>query len=80
MFDLLAAQQPGIIVSEFTIDETANVTITGNAATRNDLLAFEQRLRDSSRFRDLASPLANIIQEVNINFNLRGAIKENYAL
>lgn len=77
IFDLLAAQQTGIIVSEFTIDKNASITIIGNAATRNDLLAFEQYLRDSSRLRDLASPLANIIKEANINFNLRGTVKQN---
>ncbi len=75
IFDLLAAPQPGIIVSEFTIDENGSITIAGNAAARNDLLAFEQYLRDSSRFRDLASPLTNIIKEANIDFNLRGTVK-----
>lgn len=79
IFDLLAAQQTGIIISEFTIDQNASIIIVGNAATRNDLLAFEQYLRNSSRFRDLASPLTNIIKEANINFNLRGTIKQNYA-
>ncbi len=80
MFDLLVTQQSGITISGFTIDQKATVTITGRAATRNDLLAFEQHLRDSSRFQDLASPLANIIQETNITFNFQGTLKSAYAL
>lgn len=80
MFNLLTAEQSGILVSEFTIDEKANITIIGNAASRNDLLALEQRLRDSSRFQDIASPLANIVQETNINFNLKGTLKPQFAL
>jgi len=79
MFNLLTAQYVGIVVSEFTINEQAGITINGNAITRNDLLAFEQRLRDSSRFQDIASPLANIIQETNINFNLKGTLKSQFA-
>ena len=79
MFDLLAIKQPGIIVSEFAIDENANIAIIGNAATRNDLLAFEQRLRDSSRFQDITSSLIDIIQEININFRLKGTLKPLFA-
>ena len=80
IFDLLAVRQSGILISGFTVDKNAAVRITGKAATRSDLLIFEQRLRDSSRFQDIASPLANIIQETNITFSFKGTLKSNYAL
>lgn len=80
IFDLLATTQSGIIVSGFTVDKDGRVGITGNATTRSNLLAFEQRLRDSSHFQDIASPLSNIIQETNINFNFKGTLKPNVAL
>lgn len=80
MFNLLTTEQSGVVVSEFTINGKTNITISGNANTRNDLLAFEQRLRDSSRFQDIASPLVYIIQETNINFNLNGTLKSQFAL
>lgn len=79
-FDLLAAEQPGVIITAFTMSEKAEITITGNAATRSDLLALEQRLRDSSRFQDITSPLADIIQEININFHLKGTLKPQFTL
>lgn len=80
MFNLLTAQQPGILISGFTINRGTDITITGNAATRNDFLAFEKRLRDSSRFQDIASRLVDIVQEANINFNLNGTLKPLFAL
>lgn len=80
LFDLLSAQPPGITISSFTIDRNGGITITGFAATRDNLLALEQFLRDSSRFQDIASPLTNIIQETDINFSFKGTLKPNYSL
>ena len=80
IFDLLTAFQQGIVITTFSVDKNANISLMGNAATRNDLLALEQRLRDSSKFQDIASPLANIIQEANINFNFKGTLRPAYAL
>lgn len=79
MLNLLTAPQAGIVVTDFTI-QNADVTISGHADMRNDLLAFEQRLRDSSRFQDIASPLANIIQETNIKFSFKATLKTQFAL
>jgi len=80
ILDLLIANQQGININAFNINKIGNVYITGHADTRNNLLAFEQRLRDSSRFQDITSPLANIIQETDITFNFKGTLKSNYAL
>ncbi len=80
IFDLLTANQRGIDISAFTIDKLGNVSITGHANTRTDLLAFEQRLRGSSHFQDITSPLANMIQETDISFNFKGTLKPNYTL
>lgn len=80
IFNLLTTGHTGIMLSQFAINEKADITISGYATTRNDLLVFEQRLRDSSRFQDIASPLANIIQETNINFNFKGTLKPKFAL
>lgn len=80
LFDLFSEEHPGITISSFTIDQNGAITITGHAATRNDLLALEQLLRNSSRFKDLAYPLTNIIQEADINFSFRGTLKPQYNL
>ena len=80
VFDLFTAARPGILITAFSVDKNAGASVTGNAATRNDLLLFEQYLRDSSRFQDITSPLTNIIQETNINFTFKGTLKPDYAL
>ncbi len=80
IFDLLTVNQQGIDISAFNIDQLGNLSITGHANTRANLLAFEQRLRDSSRFQDITSPLANMIQETDITFNFKGALKPIYML
>ena len=80
LFDLFAAPQPGVVITAFSVDKNAAVSLVGNAATRNNLLTFEQYLRDSSRFQDITSPLTNIIQETNITFTFKATLKPNYAL
>ena len=80
IFDLLTALRPGILITAFSVNKKAGISMTGNAATRSDLLLFEQYLRDSSRFQDITSPLTNIIQETNINFTFKGTLKPSYAL
>lgn len=80
VLNLLTAQRPGVVISSFSVDAKGKIVITGRAVTRNDLLLFEQHLRDSSRFQDIAAPLANIIKETDINFNFMGTLKKQYAL
>ncbi len=50
------------------------VSLTGQAAARDDLLEFEGRLRASRLFQNITSPLSNIIRERNISFTLQGAL------
>ncbi len=80
MFDLFAAPQRGIMITSFAIDNNRNVSFSGNAMTRDDLLRFEQYVRDSARFQDITSPLANIIQEANISFNFQATLKPGLTL
>ena len=80
MFDLFATPRQGIVITTFSIDKKAVVSLAGTAATRNNLLMFEQYLRDSSRFQDITSPLTNIIQETNITFTFKATLKPGYAL
>ena len=80
IFDLFAAPPSGVVITAFSVDKGATVSLVGNATTRNNLLMFEQNLRDSSRFQDITSPLTNIIQETNITFTFKATLKPGYAL
>lgn len=80
IFDTMAPRQAGIVITTLTVDKEGNVIIGGKATTRQTLLGFEQHLRDSGFFQNIASPLANIIRESNIDFTFRGKLKPAYFL
>jgi len=44
--------------------------LRGNATTRNDLLQFISAIRNHPSFREIESPVENILKERNISFTL----------
>ena len=80
LFDLFTAPQAGIVVTAFSIDKNGNISLSGTAATRNDLLMLEERLRNSSRFTDITSPIDLLVPPTNIHFDFRATLKSGYAL
>lgn len=80
IFDTFWPQISGIVISALTIDKEGNVVIGGKAATRRDLLGFEEHLRDSGFLQNIAAPLTNIVRESNIDFTFRGTLKPAYVL
>ena len=77
---LLSGTASGITISSFSVEKNRNLALAGQASTRQDLLNFEQTLRASGRFEEIASPLSDIIQERAINFSMRGRAKPEYGL
>lgn len=53
---------------------TGQVEIHGFAASREDLIAFKQQLEDSGLFLSIVSPIANLIQKTDINFQFDATI------
>ncbi|MDP3769394.1 MAG: hypothetical protein Q8R40_00460 [bacterium] len=80
IFDAISPQRPGIVVTTLTVDKEGNIIISGKAATRQNLLGFEEHLRNSGFFQNIAVPLANIIRESDVNFTFRGKLKPSYFL
>lgn len=68
----------GISISFLSINKNAEFTLIGSAATRRDLLGFEERLREGKKIEDLSSPLSNIVRETNISFSLQGKLKSMF--
>lgn len=75
----LAPQMEGIAISNVSVNKTGDIAIQGKAATRDNLLKFEERLRESGKFQKIFTPLSNIIRETNISFSLQGKLKSQYA-
>lgn len=54
----------------------AQITISGFAQTREDLIDFEHSLRGSDKFFDIYSPISNFLKKTEINFNLTFKFKK----
>jgi len=54
---------------------TGQVEIHGFATSREDLITFKQQLEDSGLFLTIVSPIANLIQKDNIDFQFDATIQ-----
>ena len=70
----------GVTITSFLVRKDGEVALSGRAETRNDLLNFEESLRTSNRFHEIAFPLRNIVRERNIQFTVEGKLKPEYGL
>ena len=77
---LLSTVTSAIVLSGLEVKKSGEVKLTGAAATRQDLLGFEKRLRDSELLQGISFPISNIIKETDINFIMQGKVKERRGL
>lgn len=61
----------GIHLEHMRINKDGGVSMSGVAATRNDMLLLQTNLETSTMFKDLQSPLSNILQPKNVKFDLQ---------
>jgi len=73
IFNMLArAKNAGITISFQRVNlSTGEVTLSGTALTRAELLAFRDSLGKEEKFTEVSLPISNLIEEVNINFEVR---------
>ena len=72
---ILKVQDPAIQINEFdykpgTASSTAVVTVSGTADTRNDLLAFADKVKGIASFSNVQVPIGSFIKDSNIGFSL----------
>jgi Tfp pilus assembly protein PilN len=68
---LLAVEQavpPGVVVAQLTVAPTGSVTLSGDSETRDGVLALRRNLESNSLFRNIQSPLSNILQRTDVRF------------
>jgi hypothetical protein len=80
LLDAIVRDQPGIAIFSLTIKDAVSVSLEGRAAERNNLLSYEQTLRESGLFAEISSPLSNIIRQTDIMFMLQGTLHQEFAL
>ncbi len=69
----------GISLSSFSADsETKVVNIQGTAKTRADLIAFRDSLSTIPYFTATQSPVSDLTQRTNIQFEVSGTLKSNF--
>ena len=70
----------GVTVQSLLVRKSGELALTGHAATRGQLLRFEEALRASDRFHEITFPLSNITRERDIQFAVQGKLKPEYGL
>lgn len=67
------------IISTDSVDEPSLVEISGNAATRSDIINFYDTLKSRKDIIEIDSPLSNLDQPINAFFKLKVKIKLPHA-
>lgn len=71
---ITAIVPPNIQISFLQIDPEGEFAVAGNAKTREDVLEFGKRLKNSSDFSDIQTPLDYLIKSDNNDFKFSGKI------
>ncbi len=71
----------GVLVSGTTATSTREsgthkISINGFASSRNDFLAFQQRIQTDKNFLNIDSPVSNLVNENDINFTINITLKD----
>lgn len=65
---------PNIQIFSLQIDSDGGLIVVGNAKTREDVLEFGKRLKNSSDVSNIQTPLDNLIKSDDIDFKFSGKI------
>lgn len=69
--DLFEAIPEGINVVQISINrEEASASIRGSAKVRDNLIDLQERIESSERFSDASSPITNLLQREDIQFDM----------
>lgn len=72
----LTEQMPSQVkLNSFSLDKQGQIFLRGNARERSDFLRFKENLEKSNLYKKIDSPLSNIVQKDNINFELSLILK-----
>ena len=69
LLDIAARTPPGIAIASLSFDVAgAKLDMHGIAARREDLLAYEEALKQSPLVKQLESPISNLFRKTDVNF------------
>jgi len=61
----------GVRLENLTLDKDGNIAMSGLAETRDDALALLKNLKEAPFIKDVLSPISNIMQKQNVNFDFQ---------
>ena len=67
---------PGIKLSGINT-QNLDVYLTGNADTRDHLMAFKEKLAGESCFQNVNLPISDLVSQVNVDFQIQFTIKDS---
>lgn len=70
IFLLLDSIVPERVAVEHLTTKEYTVMLTGQAATRDDLLAFDARLKESACVKNVNIPISNLFSQDNVEFQM----------
>lgn len=76
IFMLLDTAVPENVVVDRLTTKNYTVMLTGQAATRDDLLMFDARLKESACAENVNVPLSNLFSQENVEFQIDFGIKK----
>lgn len=62
------AVPPGVVINQLAVSQAGVVTMSGNGATRDSVLALRRNLEANPLFSNVQSPLSNILQRTDVKF------------
>jgi Tfp pilus assembly protein PilN len=82
IFFLLDAIVPESVAIDRLTTKDYTVMLAGRAATRDDLLAFDARLKESACVKNVNIPLSNLLSQENVDFQIdfeieKGCLQKN---
>lgn len=74
------ADASGVRINMLAINASGSVTLSGFAATRDDLLNFQRHLQDLQMLETVVFPISDIIRSADIHFTMNGKLKTGQGL
>ncbi len=77
--EVLSKKTDNIVIKELlyevSSEKTGLITLTGNSATRDSLVAFVKDLEESEMLKDVDLPISNLTKEKNLDFSLKISVE-----
>lgn len=76
LYDISSIRPPGLSFKTLSYKkDTKEFILAGKSQTRDEFLVFLEKLEKNSRFKEIDSPLSNLVKKENLDFRIRFIFK-----